>query len=399
MTTKCNKLSFGELNRYYLLIILGAISYGSMGLFENESKFFSGKLKYPIIYVLEYSLSLCLSFLFLIIYRIFNKRKISKDNNKQKKINSNSTLIKQITRKEKFLWILLVSIIDFINFTSYSINSIEIFKFFNTWALNIISLSLFSFLILKIKLYRHHYLSIIIISISGVLLDIILGKSLRENLLHNLVNFANEISFCLTYVIYKFMMLKKFIKSYEIFFYQGLIELALSIISLIITTNIGYLDNFYEFIDNLDKKEIFYVLFLLLTEFMYNLSLLLIIDFFSPFHVFLIDVFSELLSYCFYLNENELISSIFTIIICLICLFMLLIFIELIEINCFGISYMTKKNIQLRSKLDIDLIFDIIEDEEEVNYQGYIFDFKNNNTNNSINNDKLNELLPVEIIN
>ena len=399
MTTKCNKLSFGELNRYYLLIILGAISYGSMGLLQNESKFFSGKLKCPFIYVLVYSLSLCLSFLFLIIYRIFNKRKISKDNNKQKKINSNSTLIKQITRKEKFLWILLVSIIDFINITSYSINSIEIFKFFNTWALNIISLSLFSFLILKIKLYRHHYLSIIIISISGVLLDIILGKSLRENLLHNLVNFANEISFCLTYVIYKFMMLKKFIKSYEIFFYQGLIELALSIISLIITTNIGYLDNFYEFIDNLDKKEILFVLFILLTEFMYNLSLLLIIDIFSPFHVFLIDVFSELLSYCFYLNENELISSIFTIIICLICLFMLLIFIELIEINCFGISYMTKKNIHLRSKLDIDLIFDIIEDEEEVNYQGYIFDFKNNNTNNSINNDKLNELLPAEIIN
>ena len=108
MTTKCNKLSFGELNRYYLLIILGAISYGSMGLLQNqnESKFFSGKLKYPIIYVLEYSLSLCLSFLFLIIYRIFNKRKISNDNDKQKKINSNSTLIKQITRKEKFLWIL-----------------------------------------------------------------------------------------------------------------------------------------------------------------------------------------------------------------------------------------------------------------------------------------------------
>ncbi len=69
--------------------------------------------------------------------------------------------------------------------------------------------------------------------------------------------------------------MKKYIKSYEIFFYQGLIELALSIISLIITTNIGYLDNFYEFIDNLDKKEILFVLFLLLTEFMYNLSLLI----------------------------------------------------------------------------------------------------------------------------
>ena len=32
--------------------------------------------------------------------------------------------------------------------------------------------------------------------ISGILLDIILGKSFRENLLHNLVNFVNEISFC-----------------------------------------------------------------------------------------------------------------------------------------------------------------------------------------------------------
>ena len=56
---------------------------------------------------------------------------------------------------------------------------------------------------------------------------------------------------------------------------------------------------------------------------------------------------------------------------------MLLIFTEIIELNCFRLSYMTKRNIELRAQLD-----SIVEDEDkegkkaEVDFQGYVVELK-----------------------
>ena len=36
-------------------------------------------------------------------------------------------------------------------------------------------------------------------------------------------------------------------------------------------------------------------------------------------------------------------------------MFFILVFLEIIELNCCGLSYMTKKNIELRAQLDIEL--------------------------------------------
>ena len=94
---------------------------------------------------------------------------------------------------------------------------------------------MFSFLILKIKLYKHHYLSIITVLILGILFDLILGKFNKKNIVNDVVSFVTEILF-------------KFIKSYEILFYEGIIESILGILTLIITTDIGYIDNFNYFI-------------------------------------------------------------------------------------------------------------------------------------------------------
>ena len=47
----------------------------------------------------------------------------------------------------------------------------------------------------------------------------------------------------------------KYIISFEILFYQGLIELSFGIITLIITTSINKVDNFIDFCKKLDVKE------------------------------------------------------------------------------------------------------------------------------------------------
>jgi len=90
------------------------------------------------------------------------------------------------------------------------------------------------------KLYKHHYLSMIIIIIIGIVYNFAFGnidtEILSLNYKWHIIYFFAEGTFSILYVLYKFFMLKKYINLYEILFFQGLIELILGIITLIITT-------------------------------------------------------------------------------------------------------------------------------------------------------------------
>ena len=105
------------MNKYYFLIILGTITFIFITLIEKESDIFSGEdeNKHPIILFLTYSFGLCLSFLLMIFYNIYNKRKNVKIyliNERQKYLSFSSK--QTVTKANKFLWILIVSTIDFI---------------------------------------------------------------------------------------------------------------------------------------------------------------------------------------------------------------------------------------------------------------------------------------------
>ena len=54
---------------------------------------------------------------------------------------------------------------------------------------------------------------------------------------------------------------------------------------------------------------------------------------------------------------------------------MKLIFIEIIELNFCGLSYMTKKNIELRAIQDSNI--NINDDEQRINFEGYLLTLKN----------------------
>ena len=99
---------------------------------------------------------------------------------------------------------------------------------------------MFSYFIFRVKLYRHHYLSIIIILILCISSDISSNKFSSENFTDNYLDmimiFFDEFLLALTYILYKYYMIKKYIIYFEIMFYEGLIESVLSIITIIITT-------------------------------------------------------------------------------------------------------------------------------------------------------------------
>ena len=181
MVVKCHLINIGETNRYIFLIFIGAVFLASLAIIKEQSKFLAENL-HPIILTIINSLSLSFSFILLIIYKIYN------NSQKEKKLGLFFSIKQQnieIKNKEKFLWILFVSIIDFIANILDSIFWIREIGCYSTDTFDMLFLSLFSYLILKERLYKHHYVSIIIIMILYLLyrikLEIITHTSIKND--------------------------------------------------------------------------------------------------------------------------------------------------------------------------------------------------------------------------
>ena len=423
---KCKIISFGHINLYFLLIPLGALFRAAKELITSNSTKFGETDKekqHPIIITINYASGLCLSFIFFLIYKIYNKRKKISKIFLFEKIMYKSTSNKKITNKEKFLWILLGSVIDFIANVIYAYNWLddENDDYLLYYSTNIIFLALFSYLLLKMKLYKHHYLSVGIIIIIGIADDFISGcfdkDKIKQNYKGYIIYFIVESTFNSLYVFNKFIMVNKFIKSYVILFFQGIIELVLGIISLVITTKyFKNFDNFFLYIEDLNKSEIFFFFGLILANFVTYLTIYIIIDIFTPFHIFLLTILSDMIILIIEdgLDFSEDIhASIMYIFFVIIGIFMILVFIEIIQLNFCGLSYMTKKNIEERARID-SMLNDNDDDEEEVTNEedneeinkkendkdkegkritirGYSVELKD------LNNDQFNPLLPSDL--
>ena len=321
---------------------------------------------------INYALGLSLSFIFFIIYKMYNKKNKATKLFLLERMMNKSSHNNKITNKEKFLWILLVSCLDFAANVIYNSNPIDSTEFLVFWPTNILLMALFAYLLLKTKLYRHHYLSIFVTIGIGLAYNFISEKfnidKLKKNYKGHISYFSTESTFNVLYVLYKYFMLIKFINLYAMIFFQGLIELILGLIALTITTTIKKLetyDSFSTYKEGLDIKEIFIFIGLIFVHFLSYLTIYIIIDIFTPFHIFLVDILSQLI--LFYINDR---TKIIACSICLfLCVFMSLIFIEIIQLNFCGLSTMTKKNIEIRAALDA-IINDDNDDEEEDNKEG-----------------------------
>ena len=359
MVKKCNIISLGKINKNIFIVLLGGALYTGTTYVLKQSEFFGGEVnKYPVIFTLMHSLSLCLSFIFLIIYYIKNKKKNSKsipnliENNYKDRRDKDKA---KLSWKKKLLWILLVAVLDFFCylFSNFSGSSNEFYL--GIMQINLIFMAIFSYLILKMKLYKHHYLCIFFILLKCIIYFIVFKvfkDFTQESIVPLVIGFITEISFCLVYILYKYYMQIKYMIPYEIMFFQGLIELLFSIITLIITTKCNFLDNFFVFKSEVNRKEIAIIIFMIILHFLYMIILYKTIEIFSPFYIFISVLLSEYTVFFVnikILNTGQIISG---IILMVFCSFMILIFVEIIELNFCGLSTMTKKNIELRARID-----------------------------------------------
>ena len=379
--SRCKSMSLGLINKYIFLILLDALFYFARIIIEDDYKFINEDNLHPIIYNLSHSLGSSLSFILIIIYKIRNKR-----NMKHLLINHNN--MKKTTFKTKILWILLISIVVFISTTLNAIFWINNDNYINIWGSYIIFISLFSYIFFKNKLYKHHYISMIIMIILGLFYNIISPQiNIEKYYAIYIISILNSILYSLEYVLDKYCLLIKYIKTFEILFYRGLIVSISLIITLIITTKIGKIDNFWDYYENLGTKEIIIFISFVLINFFYYILFLIIIDVFSPFHIVLVNFIAESLTFFYYIVSYDLLSIIFNIIFISIEIFMILVFIEIIELNCLGLSTMIKRNIEIRSILEASKGEETDDStlEKSLTFDDYVVELENYEKPNEIN--------------
>ena len=349
-------LSIGEINKNIFIPILGGIIRFFLGLYLRNLNI----SKFPIVLCMGSSIGMSLAFILQIIYKYRTKAS---------KINKNNIIIEQNKPKlsEKLKFYLLNAILDFIEtFIEYKFcMNIKA----NAWIFDILFFSLFSYFILDIKIYIHHYISIIVIILIGIILDIIGGVYNKDEILFFILKFIKEILVPLNCTFAKYAMQTKFCSPYEMCFTAGIFDLFLYSILLILSNYIPFFDKFSMNLDKLKLNDLFTFILFVFIKLIYNLCIFITVNNITACHVLIIIVIGELAHYIYLEKLNKIIFAIGFFII----LFMTLLFNEIIELNLFGIQKNTKRNISQRADLDIKMMEE--KNDGRLSEGGYWFDF------------------------
>ena len=226
---------------------------------------------------------------------------------------------------------------------------------------------IFSYLILKMKLYRHHLLSIIVIIISGIILNIF--KLIKDFKLFAFFNSVIvEIIYSLEIVLSKYVMSKYFCSPFRIVYYQGLVIFFMNLLLLLIFSfipiesgNIKYNnENYVEYFSHFKGIEILVFILSMIGRTGFMVFGLLTVQYFTPVHIILVLIIGEIFHYFMYEKTDYTLYIKYPILILII--FFALILLEIIELNFCGFQINTVKNIIERAETDGSLNND---DDEE----------------------------------
>ena len=270
-------------------------------------------------------------------------------------------------KKEKYLIIFLCALMDFVQKVLVFIFHYSITN--NIWIFNIVFLNVFTYMLYKTPIYKHHLLSMGIMILFGIGLNVVnLYSMKKEDLSILFLSMFIEIIYSMAIVLAKYGMDYKFCSPFEITFYEGIFALIFNIIFLIISTNVPldknfkynnllkvseykgkkYIDNFYTYTEHLDFIEILLFIVTMIGRVLFNLFSHITIKNFTSSHVILLLIMGEIsLDWA----EKKTSDVLITAGIFIVELFMLLVFCELIELNFCGLEENTKRNIKERAKL------------------------------------------------
>ena len=338
-------IGFGKIDKNIIPLILGCVfcllnrllnSYNGTKLFQN---------------VILTNIFISLGDMFIIIPYIIYRIKAKKYKKELEILRNKSEYAKSVKVRGKAKFIILIGLIFFANYYMF-IYTIDIKS--NTWIMYIVFTSLFYYLIFKSKLYLHHYLSICLILIFGIVIDLVIGnlqKDVTENLLKIVLSIVRVILLSLDYTLIKYTMEKKYVSPYVLGMFNGLINFVLFLIIAIFD---HFIFNYYkclEYFDNFNTTEFLVILGLMGTQLGLYTTLFFIDKNDSPCHIFIVFVFGPFGLY-FYNYTLDKYSAIIILSLILI-FFFSLVFNEIIELRFCGLAHNTKRNIIKRAEHEV----------------------------------------------
>ena len=356
-------IKFGKLDKKILIPIIAGILRLIILLTYLKNPKYDILTKNPFVTSIYTSIGMISAIIpcFIIKHRSKQINNISIELQNQSKLNLeliHTPILEEIQYScKKYKLILYQEIFDFLQTILATIFNMD--NVYSLWTFDIIFMSIFSYLLLKSKLYRHQYVSMAIIMILGLLLNVIeyyklLNDDDKFNFSRIMMSLLSEIFLSLIIVIAKYNMEKTYCSPYEICAWNGSIGLILYIIVLLIINKLEltidgsqYPDNFFELFDNYDVYDFLLCISIIASSAIFNMSLLVTCNYFTPYHIIIIQIFREF--YNSLDSDNNTILNILSFFILALITFMFLVFIEIIELNIFNISYNTKRNIQSRS--------------------------------------------------
>ena len=368
-------ISLGKIDRDIIPILIGCIfCFFSRLLFTYDETIL---YEHPILLNIFAESPKTLAIIPLVVAKIrskkVNKNKVENLTLKEGKFVY--TNIKNKIVKGKLIYIILSVVLFFI---ASCVSSFSISIKTNLYVWNLLITSIFYYFIFKIKLYRHHYLSIITIILTELILDLVsenLQNDFNNSLFNVLLRFLTEILLSLDDIINKYLFENLFVNVYELTLYYGLGLAILFAIFLVFDYYFFKLDNYEEYFNNFNFREMLVIIGVIITQFGLNLSILFTNKNNTPCHIFIIYVFGHL---AYYLDFS---SHSIVIIICIIfIIFMSLIFNEIIEINFYGLSKNTKRNISFRADSEVSDFGDDISIDVISNKEGYLIEMDDEKT-------------------
>jgi hypothetical protein len=265
------------------------------------------------------SLGMCLSLFPLIFLKIRTKRR-HKNNLIEKNLSDLDSQSSKDPRKttkiiaSKILIIFFSAFLDFSQkFESFlSVSNIA----YNFWIFDMVFLGIFSYFILKTKLYKHQYISLFILIILGIVQNIVQLIDDNDKFYNLFRTFLIEAIYSLIIVLNKYVMEYCYCLPYEVIFYQGLFSFIVNSVLLVIFTDVEmnkkkfqkieykgkmYLDNYHNYLDGIDSSKILVFILLMICKFIFSLFACITVKMFTPSHVALILFVGEI---SFIFNEK-----------------------------------------------------------------------------------------------
>ena len=416
MARKC-LISKGRIDKYIFLAFIAGIfeCVLTIVIFKFTSE--ENHNKHPLIMGFNAGLGMSLSIVPFLIVKTKSHREIKKDKSKDAfltKANNISPLIdldylekydKKKLRTQKYLILLVCAFLDFSQkFLTFFLNKLVIF---NIWIFNIVFISLFDYLILKTKLYRHQYISCIIIVLLGIGATVVgfLKDNDKAGIKLSLC-IGIKIIYSLAIVLSKFLMDHRSCTPYEVTFYEGIFALIVNSILLGIFSHIPlsdkykqmdvlfklteyngkiYIDHFIAAFKDMKTVEILLFILSVIIHLISNLFGHIVVKYCTSSHIIIYLIIGE---FGLVLGKEQGWHEIVQFSLFCLALFALLIFTEIIEINAYSLEKDTKKNIELRERIEeeADKVYALngkipqnkTNDSGKVEIDGIEIDFKTN---------------------